>query len=132
MRWIAGLIVGLTVMEPVSAQAAGFVMNRTSWDSMSASDQESYLMGAFDYQMTYFTTDSQTETASKNGIANCVLDLKLNSGSLRRIVNDAYAADVEVYTYAPGILLYRQLIRMCRTHVNAERAKSGLKPLTSQ
>lgn len=130
MRKIVGLIVGLTMLAPVSAHAAGFIMNRTTWDTMSADSQANYVMGVFDYGQTRFITDTKLESATKTGVATCALDLKLNGGALSKIVNEAYARDVEVNAYGPAVLLHRQLLLLCRTYVNQERVKAGFEPLS--
>lgn len=130
MKTIVGVMVGLAMLAPGRADAAGFIMNRTSWDSMSANSQENYLMGVFDYSQTQFTTDGKLEAATKAAVATCALDLKLNGGQLRKIVNEAYARDSGSYAYGPAVLLYRELITVCRTYVNGERVRAGFKPIT--
>jgi hypothetical protein len=99
-----------------------------AWDGMTSSAQEDYLMGAFDESMLRKTTETATDSAYIEGASACTLQLKLDSAALRKIVNEGYQREAELYGYPPAVVLRNQLVRICRLEINSERAKRGLKP----
>jgi hypothetical protein len=50
-------------------------------------------------------------------------DLKVTSGDLASVVDEAYRKEVARWAEPPTAVLLQELTSMCRSHVDAEKAK---------
>jgi hypothetical protein len=122
-KWI---IILISVFCANSAMAQQFVSGKAEWDRYTENQKASYLMGVYDSIIMLNTADTKDETAVKIGRDSCVKSLKITNYDLARLVNDAYARDVAIYSYPPSIVLQNQLWPVCRLYIERARADAGL------
>lgn len=123
---ILGLIAAGSLLIPSQGMAAGFTGSRTEWIDMPQAFKWGYASGAYDGLTLGFTSDDKATSAFKRGVTMCASELKLKSNDASKLIEDGYAADVGVWTYPATVVLYRQLVKMCRSAINAARQESGL------
>ena len=112
-------------LGPGSAYA-GYINNKTDWDSLLLTQKGAYAIGAFDlWHQTY--EDGET-FAYKSDVADCVADLGLKSSDLATVIETEYA-DLPHWEKPPFALLLSGLRKVCLSQVNRARSLRGEGPL---
>lgn len=123
MRYVLPLLIALI---PTVASAA-YIDNRADWDKMTIAEKQAYAMGAFDSLNIKMFDDAPETTAAKRGRLQCLVEMQVPNGTLAKLIDEGYAADVSRFSHPPGVVLINQISAMCGPQIKAERAKLGLK-----
>lgn len=94
--------------------SAGFFNDRGDWDKLSDNRKDAYIMGAIDRHWILTPEgieDGENELVTRQ--ATCILNLGLNSADLLKLVDEAYAADVEKWTWPPLNVVINVVYQMC-------------------
>jgi hypothetical protein len=67
--------------------------------------------------------------ANAVGRGKCLASLKPDSGDMTRLITSAYDRDPSKWTVSPYDILVMETNRVCKSFIDAERAKFGFKPL---
>ena len=88
-----------------------------------------YPVTAGRYEVRARRLDDKDTSALKLGILDCAAELKMTNADLAKLISDGYENDVAAWTYgAPGVL-FGQLHKVCRGHIDAKRKAAGLPSL---
>lgn len=125
MKKIACLIATMVALSPVTA-SANFIENRASWNELSAQQKEGYAVGVFDALLFVYQNNKDLSAAAL-GRLDCAGELAITGPDLSKMISDAYARDTANWQQRPSALLYTETYRTCKTYIDAERVKLGLK-----
>lgn len=80
---------------------AGFISNKSSWDSLSDSQKQAYVMGLVDFDTTFFTTDDAKEVDRKDQTLNCLIDGGISSRMIADAMDQQYMKDQSSWIHPP-------------------------------
>ena len=104
------LILSFTLGLTTVAQA-GFVNNKSTWDSMSLEVKYGYVMGMYDDLVAGYYNDGAREKNRKKGFRECATRLNLSAIDMVEIIDTEYK-DLASWQYPP--LLMKGLCTVCR------------------
>jgi hypothetical protein len=118
------LITALMVIGLATPAVAGFIENRSQWNSLSEAQKSAYAMGLLDARVQ--VADSTSEFAASNAARlACLIELGITSSDLATIIDEGYARNAERWSAPPiGVLLMETNV-VCRTQLNAAMERGG-------
>lgn len=104
LLWLAGI---------GAAQAAAFISNRADWMMLSLDQRQTYVRGVLDARFIHYVDDTQDETAMKEAVPKCLVDLQVSSWDLSDLVTRRYNDDLATWRLPPAIVLVQQVAKLC-------------------
>lgn len=110
-----------SMMLFMSTANAYYMNNYAKWRKMNETQQAAYVMGVFDVVTQGMTGDNSGERDFKNGIAECVDDLKLTNNMLRDIVVDYYKVNTKEWGFPTYFVINNVLADLCSSYVGEDQ-----------
>ena len=92
---------------------AGFINNKTQWDSLPADAKAVYAMGLFDESVTVLGLDHEVVSGIRNGKNSCAYNNDMSGPDLAELIDTMYRNDVALWSKPPQNVLHRGLLKMC-------------------
>ena len=93
-----------------TAAQAGFINNKSTWDSLSWEVKQGYAMGKFDDLVMGSYNDGAREKRRKEAFRECAYRIKLTAQDMVEIINTEYK-DLASWQFPP--LLMKGLCTVC-------------------
>jgi hypothetical protein len=137
MRWLVlcSALIPLA-LSPFEFAHAGFVPDREAWSALSIDEKRGYVMGYLDNSTVkdvwkaFPKADVSDPQFAKYVLAqaweSCLIEKKLSSNDIVGFVDNSYAIG-ENWDKSPWFIVQNKVASICRSHVEAERRRFGLK-----
>jgi hypothetical protein len=137
MRWLAlcSALIPLA-LSPFGSANAKFVPDREAWAALSNDAKRAYVMGYLDNSTVkhawkaFPKADLSDPVFAQYILAkaweSCLIEKKLSSNDIVGFVDNSYATG-ENWDESPWVIVQTKVANICRSHVEAERRRFGLK-----
>jgi len=114
-----------------SAAHAQYISQYSKWNDLSDVAKPIYAMGPIDggdpNWFSYIDKYKSKEWLSRvDGITRCTSDNKLTGQLLARMIDNAYARDVKLWSEPPETVLWEEMDKLCRPWLDESRRKFGV------
>jgi hypothetical protein len=137
MRWLVlcSALIPLA-LSPFGFAHASFVPDREAWSDLSIDEKRGYVMGFLDKTTVKvawkaFPKADVSDPEFANYVLaraweSCLIENKLSSSDIVGFVDNSYATG-EHWDKSPWFIVQAKVASICRSHVEAERRRFGLK-----